>query len=116
MSEKSKLVIALKKKNIPLPEKQTVAELQHRFDNWISEKGWLVRLGKPAFRKPDSPVALLETRNTYWLPDSQMAKDIIESKLVFVMGRSPIPPANATFLDVPKDYNDRWGMSISEEE
>ena len=116
MSEKSKLVIALKKKNIPLPEKQTVAEFQHRHDNWISSKGWLVRLGKPAFRKPDSPVSLLETKNTYWLPDSQMAKDIIESKLVFDMGRTQFPSADATFLDVPKDYNDRWGMSISEEE
>ena len=110
MSEKSKLVVALKKKKIPLPEKQTVVELQHRNENWI------VRLGKPVSRKPNHPVTLLETKDTYWLPDSKMAKDIIESKLVFVMGRSPNIPKDATFLDVPKDYNDRWGMSINEEE
>ena len=113
MSEKSKLVVALKKKNIPLPEKQTVVELQHRHDNWISSKGWLVRLARPVSRKPNNPVILLESKNTYWLPDSIMAKEIVESKLVFVLGRVSVPPKDATFLDVPKDYNDRWGISVS---
>ena len=47
-----------------------------------------------------------------------MAHDIIQSKLVFVLGRTISIPTDATFLDVPKDYNDRWGIeaSISEEE
>lgn len=112
MSQKSKLILELNKKNIPLPETQTIVELQHRHDNWISAKGWLVRLAKPSSRKPDHPVTLLETKNTYWLPDSIMAKEIVESKLVFVLGRLSVPPKDATFLDVPKDYNDRWGISV----
>ena len=116
MSEKSRLVVALKKKNIPLPEKQTVVELQHRFDNWDSPNGWLVRLAKPASRKPNHPVTLLQTKDTYWLPDSNMARSIVESKLVFFMGRTNKIPSDATLLDVPKDYNDRWGVKVTEEE
>jgi len=118
MSEKSKLVLALKKKNIPLPENQTVVELRHRVETWRSANGWLVRLAKPASRKPDNPVMLLETKDTYWLPDSEMAQRIVESKLVFVLGRTNRPPSHVEVIDVPKDYNDRWGINanIGEEE
>ena len=108
MSEKSKLVVALKKKKIPLPEKQTVVELQHRNENWFSHLGWIVRLGKPVSRKPNHPVTLLQTKDTYWLPDSQMAEDMIGSKILLVLGRTTKPSKDAIVFDVPSDYDSRW--------
>ena len=118
LSEKSKLVAKLKDKGIPIPAKATIATLRHMDEHWLSGAGWLVRLAKPSSRKPNNPVSLLESmKTTYWLPDSDMAKRIVESKLVFVMGRVNNPPQGVKMIDVPKDYNDKWGMqSLGEEE
>ena len=108
MSEKAKLVKSLKQKGIPIPENAKIADLRHIDNNWLSGVGWLVRLAKPSSRKPLSPAVLLPDKNTYWLPDSRMAHDIVKTKLVFVMGRSANPPKGTQTIDVPKDYNDRW--------
>lgn len=39
-----------------------------------------------------------------------MAKDIIESKIVFVMGRADKPSSDTTFLDIPLDYEVRFSQ------
>ena len=116
MSEKATLVKSLKNKGIPIPKGAKVSDLKHLDEHWLSPKGWLVRLAKPSSRKPNHQVTLLPEKNTYWLPDSDMARSIVESKLVFFMGRTNKIPSDATLLDVPKDYNDRWGVKITEEE
>ena len=44
-------------------------------------------------------------------------KDIVETKLVFVLGRCPTPPKNTPAIEIPKDYNDRWPVQqVGEEE
>mgnify|MGYP003122885146 FL=1 len=111
MSEKAKLVKSLKQKGIPIPKDAKIVDLRHRDNNWLSGAGWLLRLAKPPSRKPLSPAILLPDKNTYWLPDSRMAHDIVKTKLVFVMGRSATPPNGTQIIDVPKDYNDRWPVS-----
>jgi hypothetical protein len=117
MSERAKLVKQLNKKGIEIPEGAKIADLRHRLDNWLSRNGWLVRLAKPASRKPDSPLSLLPDANTYWLPDSRMAREIVETKLVFVLGRTTSPPNGTQMVDVPKDFNDKWPVKgLGEEE
>ncbi len=111
MSEKATLVKSLKRKGIAVPKGAKVNDLKHIDRHWLSGVGWLVRLVKPASRKPGHQVGLIPDKNTYWLPDSEMARKIVESKLVFVMGRSSEPPTNVTVIDVPKDYNDRWPIN-----
>ena len=117
MSERARLVKKLNKKGIEIPEGAKVADLRHRLEHWLSRNGWLVRLAKPSSRRPDSPLSLIPDSNTYWLPDSRMAKEIIETKLVFVLGRTPSPPKGTPVIDVPKDFNDRWPVNgLGEEE
>ena len=35
-----------------------------------------------------------------------------ETRLVFIVGRILNAPKGATVLDVPKDFNDRWGIGV----
>lgn len=117
MSERAKLVKQLNKKGIEIPEGAKIADLRHRLEHWLSGNGWLVRLAKPASRLPNTPIVLLPDANTYWLPDSRMAREIVETKLVFVLGRTPFPPKGTPAIDVPKDFNDKWPVkSLGEEE
>lgn len=117
MSERSKLVKQLNKKGIPVPEGAKIADLRHRVEHWLSRNGWLVRLAKPSSRRPNSPLSLIPNDDTVWLPDSRMAKEIIETKLVFVLGRTPVAPNGVEVIDVPKDFNDKWPVNgLGEEE
>ncbi len=117
MSEKAKLVKQLNKKGIEIPKGAKIADLRHRLEHWLSRNGWLVRLAKPASRKPNSPVSLIPDNQTYWIPDSRMAREIVETKLVFVLGRTPKAPKDTPVLDIPKDFNDRWPvLALGEEE
>ena len=117
MTERTKLVKKLNDLGISVPKGAKVVDLQHRYDHWISGNGWLVRLARPASRRPKSPAALLPDRETYWLPDSRMARDIVETKLVFVLGRASSAPVGTKTIEVPKDYNDRWPVNeVGEEE
>ena len=109
-STKAGLIAALKEAKIGVSKNLTVTELKHRIRYWRPGHGFLLRLIKKPSRKATQPVALLEWGHTYWVPNSRMAKDIIKSQIVFVMGRTPKPPKDATFLDVPTDYNDRWPL------
>lgn len=106
---KAKLVSQLKKNEIPVPESANKADMEHRLKHWLGGKGFLVRLVKSSQGRQDHPVSLLTDRKTiYWIPNSNMAKRIIESKIVFVMGRSEKPSSDTTFLDVPLDYDMRF--------
>jgi len=117
MSERAKLVKQLNKKGIVVPKGAKVADLRHRAEHWLSRNGWLIRLAKPASRKPLSPISLITSKNTVWIPDSRMAKEIIETKLVFVLGRTPVAPEGVEVIDVPKDFNDKWPVNgLGEEE
>lgn len=117
MSERAKLVKQLNNKGIPIPKGSKVEDLKHRAEHWLSRAGWLIRLAKPSSRKPNSPLSLIPDKETYWLPDSRMAHEIVETQLVFVLGRSQNPPNGTTVIEVPKDYNDRWPVNgLGEEE
>jgi len=108
---KAQLVKQLKSKGIPVPKGATVDELKHRHDTWEGGKGYLFRLAIPASRKgADNPAHLLEFGSIYWVPNSRFARLIAETRLVFIMGRENEVPKGATLLDVPKDFNDRWGI------
>jgi len=117
MTERTKLVKKLNDLGIPVPKGAKLADLQHRHEHWMSGSGWLVRLVRPPSRKPQSPATLIPDRETYWLPDSRMARDIVETKLVFVLGRSLSAPKGTPTIEVPEDYNDRWPVNeVGEEE
>ena len=117
MSERTKLVKQLNSLGIPVPKGAKVSDLKHRADNWLSGNGWLIRLVRPSSRRPNSPAKLLPDRDTYWLPDSRMAREIIKTKLVLVLGRSKVAPKGTPVIEIPKDYNDRWPVqNLGEEE
>ena len=84
--------------------------MEHRLKHWSGGNGFLVRLIRSSQKRIHHPVSLLTDRQIiYWIPNSLMAKEIIESKIVFVMGRSEKPSSDTTFLDVPLDYEMRFG-------
>tara|TARA_R110000737_G_scaffold133285_1_gene164861 strand:+ start:413 stop:721 length:309 start_codon:yes stop_codon:yes gene_type:complete len=98
-----------------VPKGATIGELKHRVDNWEGGKGYLFRLAIPASRKgADNPAHLLEFGSIYWVPNSRFARLIAETRLVFIMGRELNAPKGAVLLDVPKDFNDRWGIGDSD--
>ena len=110
---KAQLVKQLKAKNIPIPPSASIGELEHRLENWEGGEGYLFRLAIPASRKgPDNPAHLLEFGSIYWVPNSRFARLIAETQLVFIMGRENSAPKGTVLLDVPKDFNDRWGIGV----
>lgn len=110
---KASLASKLKKNNIPVPDSATKKDMQHRLNHWLGGKGFVVRLLRSSQKRTGHPVSLLTDRKTvYWIPNSLMAKRIIESKIVLVMGRSEKPSSNTTLLDVPLDYEERFGDGI----
>lgn len=106
MSEsKASLVRQLKAKGVPVPKGATIKELKHRNKHWIGGNGLLMRLALPNNRKgSEHPVSLLENDKVYWCPNSAFARQIAESKIVYIMDSTPEPPAGAIFLDVPHDF------------
>lgn len=107
---KSSIASKLKRAGIPVPQSATIVEMQHRLNYWIPGDGWLVRLLRPSSRKPDHPISLLPNKGEmYWIPNSEMAQKIVGSRLVLVVDRSDKPSKDATLVDVPIDYAERWG-------
>ncbi len=110
MVTKAQVAAKLKKAGIPVPDSAKVADMEHRLNTWKSGEGFLVRL----LRNPNNsfanhPVTLLEDKSKlYWMPNSQMADDIISSRIVLVLGRTHKPSNDAILLDVPSDYDSRW--------
>ena len=113
MSDKTKLLKQLKSKGIDAPLGAKIADLRHMAEHWIDGQGYLFRLAIPPSRKPGNPASLLQFGSLYWVPNSKFAEMIAMSQLVFIMGRSFNVPEGSITLDVPKDFNDRWGMGES---
>ena len=113
MSDKTKLLKALKAKGITPTLNTKVADLRHMAEHWIDGQGYLFRLAIPPSRKPGNPANLLEFETLYWVPNSLFAEMIAKSQLVYIIGRSFLVPQNCIILDVPKDFNDRWGVGES---
>jgi len=106
---KSSIASKLKRAGIPVPQSATVTEMQHRLNHWLPGDGWLVRLLRASSRMPEHPISLLPSKGEmYWLPNSKMAQKIIGSRLVLVVARTDKPSNDATFVDVPIDYAERW--------
>ena len=104
---KAQLVSKLKKEGIPVPKSAKVADMEHRLTHWQGGDGFMVRLLKNPVgsRWEGHPVQLLEDRSkTYWIPRSQMATEILESRLVMILGNTAEPSNNAQVIDVPSDY------------
>ena len=78
--------------------------------HWKGGDGFLVRrLRKPNARHQNNPVVLLEDKTKmYWLPNSEMASEMIKSKIVLVLDRTTKPSKDAIVVDVPSDYDSRW--------
>ena len=113
MSDKTKLLKQLKSKGITAPLGAKMTELRHMAEHWIDGQGYLFRLAIPPSRKPGNPANLLEFETLYWVPNSDFAHMIAKSQLVYIIGRSFIVPEGTVVLDVPKDFNDRWGVGES---
>jgi len=95
---------------IPIPSKPTTAELEHRLEHWIPGKGWVVRLAK---RSTDKKIEALEFGIVYWMPNSNAAHDIIATRKVFVLTRTPNPPKDAVVLDVSKGLLNRKMVGVT---
>ena len=104
---KAQLVSKLKKQGIAVPKSAKVEDMQHRLDHWHGGGGFMVRLLKnPANSKwNDHPVKLLKDKSIlYWIPKSDMATEILESKIVMNLGLVAEPSNDAQVIDVPLDY------------
>jgi len=104
---KAQLVSKLKKADIPVPKTAKVEDMEHRLAHWHGGGGFMVRLLKnPANSKWDGhPVKLLKDKSIlYWIPKSDMAKEILESKIVMNLGNVSEPSNDAQVIDVPSDY------------
>lgn len=112
---KATLIKKLKQKGITIPKNATVAELEHRLKYWHDGNGYMFRLALPASRAGEGhPVQLLESGTIYWIPNSEFAHIIANTKLVYLMGRTMNPPKECVVLDVPKDFNDKWGLGVTD--
>ena len=107
---KASLVKDLKKANIDVPASAKIADMEHRLKHWKGGDGFLVRLlRKPNARHQNNPVVLLEDKTKmYWLPNSEMASEMIKSKIVLIMDRTTKPSKDAIVVDVQSDYDSRW--------
>ena len=111
---KTQLIKTLRDRGIMPPKGAKVDDLKHMAKYWKGPQGFLFRLALPSSRREGSPAALLDFGTMYWVPDSDFAVMIAESNLVFIMGRITTPPKDVTILDVPKDFNDKWGVGESD--
>jgi hypothetical protein len=105
LATKAGLAKELRKQGIPVPKDGKIADYEHRLKHWLPGPGWIVRLAKPSTRLPGHPVQLLkDTKTMYWIPNSEMAKEIIESKIVFVLQRTTEPLKDTVVIEIPTDY------------
>lgn len=96
-ASKAALVKELRDKGIPIPEKPTIENLTARL-SWIGGKGWILRRFKP---HPDSshPANLLEHGVLTYVPNSKFAEEIVMSKRVMVVARTPMPWDGVAILE-----------------
>jgi|TARA_R110000824_G_scaffold385201_1_gene579383 hypothetical protein len=109
MTTKAQLAGQLKRAGIPVPKSAKVADMEHRLKHWLAGDGFHLRLLRNP-RHANTPVALLTDKSKlYWLPNSKMTQHIIASRIVLVLDRTNKPSNDAIILDVPSDYDSRWG-------
>lgn len=110
---KAAMASALKDKGIPLPESGEAADMEHRLRYWKeNELGYMVRIHRNAGGKyADHPLSLLNAprKALYWLPASEMTDRILATRRVVVVGRVAKPSTNMIVIDVPSDYEQRFG-------
>jgi len=102
-SSKASLTKQLRNKGIPIPSGATITTLKHRLDNWEGGSGYLFRLAKVPNSTRESPAQHLIPGEVCWVPNSEFARDIFKTKLVFYLGRVRECPNNATLVDVPEE-------------
>ena len=97
---KAKLIKRLKNKGIPIPEIPLVANLEHRIATWEPGYGYLFRL---AVKKipPNSIAEHIPRGQICWIPNSEFARAIFNTRMVYFLGRAEEPPKGATLVDVP---------------
>ena len=109
---KAKLAAELKEKGISIPEDATVADMKHRLAHYKPGMGYMMRIHRNAGKRyADHPLSLLDAprKALYWLPASEMTDRIIATKRVVVVGRVAKPSATMIVIDVPSDYEERFG-------
>ena len=110
---KAAMASALKDKGIPLPESGEAADMEHRLRHWKEgEMGYMIRIHRNAGKRyADHPLSLLNAprKALYWLPESEMTDKILATRRVVVVGRVAKPSTNMTVIDVPSDYEQRFG-------
>ena len=92
---------SLKSKGIFIPDNLTVPELRTLNENAKRGPLWIIRVHRP----PPPPFPELQKGHTYWLHPSQFATALIETRLIYTVGRRDTPPESATYMPVP----DSWG-------
>lgn len=101
---KASLTKKLRDKAIPVPSEPTIANLQHRLDNWLPGKGYVVRLiRKPRLKAREQVCKVLSPKVTYWVPNSEFAQSLLNSGIIFVSQRTDEPPSDAVMFDVPME-------------
>ena len=109
---KAKLAAELKEKGISIPEDATVADMKHRLKHYKPGMGYMMRIHRNAGKRyADHPLSLLTAprKALYWLPASEMTDRIIATKRVVVVGRVAKPSDTMVVIDVPSDYEERFG-------
>ena len=110
---KAAMASALKDKGIPLPESGEAVDMEHRLRYWKEgEMGYMIRIHRNAGKKyADHPLSLLNAprKALYWLPASEMTDRILATRRVVVVGRVAKPSTNMIVIDVPSDYEQRFG-------
>jgi len=104
-SNKAALVRQLKKGGIPIPKNATIGQLEHRLRYWKAGSGYLFRLAVKSGRR-HAEAKHLGWGKTRWVPNSDFARAIFNSRLVYFLGRYEEMPNGATLLDIPEGYGE----------
>jgi hypothetical protein len=111
-SKKASLVKELKSKGIDIPSKVTVETLESLLqtsEGDLGGKGYVVRLLKPYTRLPKHAHVINSLKETYWLPNSLWAEEVISSQILAVITRCERAkaPKGVRVIEVPREYHDR---------
>jgi hypothetical protein len=108
-ASKTSLVKKLKDAGLTVPEGADAKEMQHRLKYYtdLDTAGYNVRLFRGWGSQYDEhPISMLTDRKAmYWLPPSDMADKIVQTKMVAVVKRG-LPLHNAIVIDIPVGYGE----------
>ena len=102
-SRKASLIKQCRELGIDLPTKVTVTDLEHLLTSRSAGKGYIVRLLKPSNLDILSD---FEPETSYWLPSSDWAKTVIETRRVLIMKRCAQAecPKEIRVMDIPEGW------------